>query len=62
MKEECYFDIKHTSLYIVVDHVNDDCIIKLLDFSYVEEYEDQDQRDEGFIFGLESIRLILYNI
>jgi len=36
----------------MIDHLNDDCIIKLIDMSYVEYYVDRNERDEGFIFGL----------
>ena len=56
LKEESHYDVKHTSIFILVDHVNDDCIIKLIDFSYVEEYYDTTKRDVSFIFGCETLR------
>ena len=46
----------------MIDHVKDECIIKLIDMSYIEYYVDQNKRDQGFLFGLKSLRTVLCNI
>ena len=62
LQKDVALDIKNSSLYILVDHKNDDCIIKLIDMSYVETYVDNNRRDDGFIFGLKSLSESLQNI
>lgn len=52
LRKKAFTDIKNSSIYILVDHINDECVIKLIDMSYVDFYTDETERDEGFIFGL----------
>ena len=61
-ENDAYLDIKNSSIYILVDHLNDHCIIKLIDLSYVENYVDTNRRDLSFIYGLKSLRTTLDNI
>ena len=53
VQKECAgYEIKNTSIFIVVDHIKEECKIKLIDFCNVYRYNDETKRDEGFIWGL----------
>ena len=45
------YDIKGGSILLIIDHKEQSCIIKLIDFATINKYDDEDQRDSGFIVG-----------
>ena len=46
----------------MVDHLKQECVIKLIDMSFVDCYTDLKKRDKGFIFGLQSLKNTLENM
>ena len=62
MTDEVNYEIRATSLFIVIDHSTNKCEIKLIDMTSVCEYENTNHRDAGFIFGLNTLKDIFSNI
>ena len=59
IKKDFPYDIKGASLLFIIDHINNDLKVKLIDLASVTKYDNSDERDEGFIAGLEKIKEIL---
>ena len=46
------YQVRDSSLFVVVDNNKMMSVNKLIDLDSITDYQDRDQRDEGFIFGL----------
>jgi hypothetical protein len=56
------YEFRSMSLFTAVDHSQDLYVIKLIDIAYITDLEPGEERDEGVLLGLKSIKAIIEKV